>query len=54
MAAYHRVYDSRHCRLTAMNRDQLQNPMLGNLVIGFFLFEILPDFHFLEMLLNII
>ena len=30
MAAYHRVYDSRHLRLTAKNRDQLRNPTLGN------------------------
>jgi len=35
MAAYRRVYDSRHgvtCRLTAKNRDQLRNPTLGNRV----------------------
>jgi len=31
MAAYRRVYDSRHLRLTAKNRDQLRNPTLGNL-----------------------
>jgi len=29
MAAYRRVYDSRTCRLTAKNRDQLQKPTLG-------------------------
>ena len=32
MAAYHRVYDSVTCRLTAKNWDQLQNPTLGNRV----------------------
>ena len=32
MAAYRRVYDSYHCRLTAKNRDQLQNPTLCNRV----------------------
>jgi len=33
MAAYRRVYDSRHLhRLTAKNRDQLRNPTLGNRV----------------------
>jgi len=32
MAAYRRVYDSHTCRLTAKNRDQLRNPMLGNRV----------------------
>ena len=33
MAAYRRVYDSRHpCRLTAKKRDQLRNPTLGNRV----------------------
>jgi len=30
MAAYRRIYDSSHCRLTAKNRDQLRNPTLGN------------------------
>jgi len=34
MAAYRRVYDSRHLRLTAKNRDQLRNPTLGNRVYG--------------------
>jgi len=29
MAAYRRVYDSHHCRLTAKNRDQLRNSTLG-------------------------
>jgi len=34
MAAYRRVYDSRHliCRLTAKIRDQLRNPTLGKRV----------------------
>jgi len=32
MAAYCRVYDSCYSRLTANNRDQLQNPTLGNRV----------------------
>ena len=32
MAAYHRVYDSRTCRLTAKNCDQLRNPTVGNRV----------------------
>ena len=32
MAAYRRVYDSRHLGLTAKNRDQLRNPTLGNRV----------------------
>ena len=32
MAAYRRVYDSRHRRLTAKNRDQLRSPTLGNRV----------------------
>ena len=32
MAAYRRVYDSRH--LQAKNRDQLRNPTLGNRVKG--------------------
>jgi len=34
MAAYRRVYDS---WLTAKNRDQFQNPTLGNLVWATFL-----------------
>ena len=32
MAPYRRVYDLRHRRLTANNRDQLRNPTLGNRV----------------------
>jgi len=32
MVAYRRVCDSRTCRLTAKNRDQLRNPTLGNRV----------------------
>ena len=30
MAAYRRVYDSRHLRADCQNRDQLWNPTLGN------------------------
>jgi len=30
MAAYRRVYDSRHRQDDAKNRDHLQNPTLGN------------------------
>jgi len=30
MTAYRRVYDSRHLRLTAKNRDRLRNHALGN------------------------
>ena len=39
MAAYRRVYDSRHvtCRLTAKNPDKLRNPTLGNRVWATFL-----------------
>jgi len=32
MAAYRRVYDSRHLQADCKNRDQLRNPMLGNRV----------------------
>jgi len=32
MAAYRRVYDSRTCRLTAKNRDQLRKPTLDSRV----------------------
>jgi len=32
MAAYRLVYDSRTCRLTAKNRDQLRKPTLGSRV----------------------
>jgi len=32
MAAYRRVYDSHHRRLTAKNRDQLRDPTLGSRV----------------------
>jgi len=48
MAAYRRVYDSRHlqCRLTAKNRDQLRNPALGNAVWATF-----PFFYMKQMLL---
>ena len=40
MAAYRRVYDSRHLRLTAKNWDQLWNPTLGNRVWATFTFSI--------------
>jgi len=36
MAAYRRVYDSRH--LQAKNWDQLRHPALGNLVLATFTF----------------
>jgi len=39
MAAYRRVYDSRRCRLTAKNRDQLRNPTLRNRVWTTFAFK---------------
>ena len=39
MAAYRRVYDSRH--LQAKNRDQLRNPTLGNRVWATFTFTFL-------------
>jgi len=39
MAAYRRVYDSHHLRLTAKNRDQLRNPTLGNRVWATFTFS---------------
>jgi len=35
MAAYRRVYDSRHLQATAKNRDQLRNPTLGNSSMGY-------------------
>ena len=38
MAAYCRVYDSRHLQATAKNRDQLRNPTLGNRVWATFTF----------------
>ena len=37
MAAYRRVYDSRHLQ-AAKNRDQLRNPTLGNRVRATFIF----------------
>ena len=44
MAAHRRIYDSRHLRLTAQNRDQLRNPTLGSRVwatfsLPFFLYR---------------
>jgi len=41
MAAYRRVYDSRHRRLTAKNRDQLRDPTLGSRVRATFTFNAL-------------
>ena len=38
MAAYRRVYDSRHLQ----NRDQLRNPTLGNRVWATFTFFTIP------------
>ena len=38
MAAYHRVYDSITCRLTAKNLDRLRNLTLGNRVWATFPF----------------
>ena len=32
MAAYRRVYDSRHLQADCQERDQLRNPTLGNRV----------------------
>jgi len=43
MAAYRRVYDSRHLQLTAKNRDQLRNPTLGNRVWATFAFTSVCD-----------
>jgi len=40
MAAYRRVYDSRHRRLTAKNRDQPRNPTLGSRVRASFTFYV--------------
>jgi len=37
MAAYRRIYDSRHLQATAQNRDLLRNPTLGNRVWATFL-----------------
>jgi len=38
MAAYRRVYDSRHLQADCQERDQLQNPTLGNRVWAIFTF----------------
>jgi len=38
MAAYRRVYDSRHLQADCQNRDQLRNPALGNRVWATFTF----------------
>ena len=38
MAAYRRVYDSRHLQADCKNRDQLRNPTLGNRVWATFTF----------------
>ena len=45
MAAYRRVYDSSHCRLTAKNQDQLRNPMLGNQAWCTFTFLLKPEHY---------
>ena len=37
MAAYSRVYDSRHVQADCQQRDQLRNPTLGNRVWDTFL-----------------
>ena len=50
MAAYRRVYDSRHRRLTAKNRDQLRNPTLGNGVWANFTFTFLGFIYCAHML----
>ena len=44
MAAYCQVYDTRHLRLTAKNRDQLQNSTLGNRVWATFTFTLLTSY----------
>ena len=38
MAAYRRVYDSRHLQADCQERDQLRNPTLGNRVRATFTF----------------
>ena len=38
MAAYRRVYDSRHLQADCKNRDQLLNPTLNNRVSATFTF----------------
>jgi len=38
MAAYRRVYDSRHLQADCQNRDQFRNPTLGNRVLATFAF----------------
>ena len=45
MAAYRRVLDSRHRRLTAKDRDQLRNHSLGNRIWATFTFLIMGDFE---------
>ena len=40
MAAYRRVYDSRHLQADCQNRDQLRNPTLSNRVWATFSFFI--------------
>jgi len=39
MAAYRRIYDSRHLQADCQNRDQLRNPTLGNRVWATFTFN---------------
>ena len=43
MAAYRRIYDSRHLQADCQNQDQLRNPTLGNRVWALHLLLILPD-----------
>ena len=40
MAAYRRVYDSRHLQADCQNQDQLRNPMLGNRVWATFFYTL--------------
>jgi len=48
MAAYRRVYDSRHLQADSKNRNQLRNPMLGNRVLATFTFLDFCDIHILS------
>ena len=43
MAAYRRVYDSRHLQADCKNRDQLRNPTLGNRVWAAFIYPSIGD-----------
>ena len=48
MAAYRRVYDSRHLQADSKNRNQLRNPTLGNRVLATFTFLDFCDIHILS------